>query len=398
MGKLSNTNRNELSKNTRSSMVLKLSNRLVLIIFFSLFEVKDLTAGESSKTQDLKELDSKILNLKSGISRIGNKRSQLLNLLEESEKKINNLNKDINEIDNKVSYTKLNIAKIRQDHIQISQKQVRLLERVKKTFRHIWLMGRRSQLQILLSNEDPIKLSRKLNFYRSLVSSEINTIESFKMGLTKSREKEKELEEAHSLLRFNRKKLDARKKTLAKLSKSRMEVVTALTKDMSNRQDQIRSLKADRARLEALLNQFKKSKVMQDQNSFSSAKGKMPWPTNGKLKNYYGMPRNDGKMSWQGITLYTEKGEKVHAIHYGQIVYSDWFRGLGLLVIIDHGEGYMSLYAHNNSVLKNLGEWVTPKMPIATVGNSGGLEKPSLYFEIRQDGIPTDPALWCTNE
>ena len=396
--KLSHTSRNELNENRRSSRVLKSFSRLGLIIFFSFFGVKDLTAEEYSKDQNLKELDSKILKLKSGISRIGNKRSQLLNLLEQSEKKISNLNKDINEIDNKISYTKLKIAQIRKDHIHISQKQIRLHERVKKTFRHIWLMGRRSQLQILLSNEDPIKLARKLNFYRSLVSSEINSIESFKKGLTKSKEKEEELEEAHSLLRLNRKKLDARKKTLAKLSKSRMEVVSALTKDMSNRQDQIRSLKADRARLEALLNQFKESKVMQDQNSFSSAKGKMPWPAKGKLQNYYGMPRNDGKMSWQGITMSTNKGETVHAVHYGQIVYSDWFRGLGLLVIIDHGEGYMSLYAHNNSILKNLGERVTPEMPIATAGDSGGLEKSSLYFEIRQDGIPIDPALWCADQ
>ena len=398
MEKLSHISRNKLSKNRRGLIVLKLSTRLVLIIFFSLFEIKDLTAGESSKAQDLKELDSKILKLKSGISRIGNKRSQLLDLLEESEKKINNLNTDIDEIDNKISYTKLNIAKIRKDHSQISLKQVRLLERVKKTFRHIWLTGRRSQLQILLSNEDPTKLSRKLNFYRSLVSSEINTIESFKNGLSKLREKEEGLEEAHSLLRLNRKKLDARKKTLAKLSKSRMELVSELAKDVSIRQDQIKSLKADRARLEALLSQFKESKIIQNQNSFLSAKGKMPWPTNGKLKNYYGMPRNDGKMSWQGITIYAEKGENVNAIHYGRIVYSDWFRGLGLLVIIDHGEGYMSLYAHNNSILKNLGEWVTPQMPIATAGDSGGLEKPSLYFEIRQDGIPTDPDLWCADQ
>ena len=396
--KLSHTSRNELNENRRSSRVLKSFSRLGLIIFFSFFGVKDLTAEEYSKDQNLKELDSKIIKLKSGISRIGNKRSQLLNLLEQSEKKISNLNKDINEIDNKISYTKLKIAQIRKDHIHISQKQIRLHERVKKTFKHIWLMGRRSQLQILLSNEDPIKLARKLNFYRSLVSSEINSIESFKKGLTKSKEKEEELEEAHSLLRLNRKKLDARKKTLAKLSKSRMEVVSALTKDMSNRQDQIRSLKADRARLEALLNQFKESKVMQDQNSFSSAKGKMPWPAKGKLQNYYGMPRNDGKMSWQGITMSANKGETVHAVHYGQIVYSDWFRGLGLLVIIDHGEGYMSLYAHNDSILKNLGERVTPEMPIATAGDSGGLEKSSLYFEIRQDGIPIDPALWCADQ
>ena len=121
----------------------------------------------------------------------------------------------------------------------------------------------------------------------------------------------------------------------------------------------------------------------------------MPWPANGKLKNYYGMPRNDGKMSWQGITLYAEKGEKGSRYTLRSDSLLRLVRGLGLLVIIDHGEGYMSLYAHNDSILKNLGEWVTPKMPIATSGDSGGLEKPSIYFEIRQDGIPIDPSLWC---
>ncbi len=347
--------------------------------------------------EDIKELDSKIQKLTDGISQMGDERIQLSYLLEESEKKIYNLNKNIIEIDNKISQTKLKISQIRQNQIRISLQQDKLQERVTKIFRHIWLIGGRSQLQILLSNEDPAKLSRELYFYRAVVASEINSIEEFKKGVNKLKANGEALGEAYLLLQSQRKKLDSQKIQLAKLSKSRMAAVSALSNDISDRQDQIESLKNDRARLEALLDQFEESTVIQDEISFVSAKGVMPWPTKGKLKDFYGAPRNDGKMSWQGVTIHAEKGEEIRAIHHGRVVYSDWFRGLGLLIIIDHGEGYMSLYGHNNSISKNLGDWVTPEMPIATAGNSGGLEKALLYFEIRYKGKPTDPALWCTN-
>ena len=387
----------DLNEKNSRSILLKSLHRLILITFFLLFALKIFGATETSTNKDIKILDSKILELKSGISRIANKRSLLLNLLEDSEKNINNLNKDISYINSKISQIKTNIKEIREDQIQILRQHERLLERVTQTFRHVWQVGRRSELQVLLSNEDPAKLSRNLKFYRLIVSSEIDTIENYKKGLTKLAASKKKLEDSQVLLSKQRKKLGEKKKMLARLSKSRTELVKILAANISNRRDQIKSLQNDRARLEALLDQFNDSKVIKNENFFLHAKGKMSWPTKGELKNYYGMPRNDGKMFWQGVTIHTEEDEKVHAIHYGRIVYSDWFRGLGLLVIIDHGDGYMSLYAHNNSVSKNLGEWVTPRMPIATAGNSGGLEKSSLYFEIRHNGKPTDPTLWCTN-
>jgi septal ring factor EnvC (AmiA/AmiB activator) len=100
-------------------------------------------------------------------------------------------------------------------------------------------------------------------------------------------------------------------------------------------------------------------------------------------------------MRWQGITIPAEEGTTVKAIHHGRVVYADWLRGSGLLLIIDHGEGYMSLYAHNESLLREVGEWVSVGAPISTVGNSGGEEKSALYFEVRHAGKPVNPSKWC---
>jgi septal ring factor EnvC (AmiA/AmiB activator) len=100
-------------------------------------------------------------------------------------------------------------------------------------------------------------------------------------------------------------------------------------------------------------------------------------------------------MRWQGVTIPAREGTSVKAIHHGRVVYADWLRGSGLLVIIDHGDGYMSLYAHNQSLLREVGEWVSAGTPISTVGNSGGQEQSALYFEIRHQGKPTNPSQWC---
>ena len=100
-------------------------------------------------------------------------------------------------------------------------------------------------------------------------------------------------------------------------------------------------------------------------------------------------------MRWQGVNIPAKEGTTVRSIHHGRVVYADWLRGSGLLLIIDHGDGYMSLYAHNQSLLRDVGEWVSAGTPVATVGDSGGQAKAALYFEIRYQGKPTDPARWC---
>jgi septal ring factor EnvC (AmiA/AmiB activator) len=158
-------------------------------------------------------------------------------------------------------------------------------------------------------------------------------------------------------------------------------------------------MEQNRKELEKLVAAIEKAvanlEVPDDYQPFKAARGTMPWPIGGKRANSFGRPRNEGKMRWQGVTIPASEGDSVKAIHHGRVVYADWLRGSGLLMIIDHGEGYMSLYAHNQSLLREVGEWVSAGTPISTVGNSGGQEQSALYFEIRHQGKPTNPTKWC---
>lgn len=129
---------------------------------------------------------------------------------------------------------------------------------------------------------------------------------------------------------------------------------------------------------------------------FAEARGKLPWPVDGRLLARFGETRgDDARTKWDGVMISAPAGSQVHAVHGGRVVFADWLRGAGLLVILDHGNGFLSLYGHNQSLLKDAGDIVKAGEAISTVGNSGGQDTPALYFAIRQQGRPSDPAQWC---
>ena len=135
--------------------------------------------------------------------------------------------------------------------------------------------------------------------------------------------------------------------------------------------------------------------MYEDMPPFGSLKGQLKWPVAGRLLERFGSQKKGGNLKWQGVLIDAESGTRVNAVGAGKVVFADWFRNLGLLIIIDHGDGYMSLYGHNQNLLKNTGDWVMPGETIATVGDSGGQTDTALYFEIRQGAEPLNPSLWC---
>ena len=128
---------------------------------------------------------------------------------------------------------------------------------------------------------------------------------------------------------------------------------------------------------------------------FSALKGRLLWPVGGKLLNYYGQPRAGGHLHWEGDLIAAPSGTAVRAISQGRVVYADWMPHFGLLVIIDHGEGYLSIYAHNQNVTRQVGDYVKAGETIASLGDSGGQDGPALYFELRHGNTTLDPRRWC---
>ena len=242
-------------------------------------------------------------------------------------------------------------------------------------------------------------MARVLAYYRYFFQARNELVARYRETLRQLQELEQRIAGTLDQLAGQQATLEEQQAQLVTAQASREQAVAQLSDSIHSKAEQLRQMEQDRKELESLIAAIERAvadlDVPDDYQPFESARGKMPWPLAGKRANNYGRPRNDGKMRWQGVVIPAKEGTSVTAIHHGRVVYADWLRGSGLLLIIDHGDGYMSLYAHNQSLLREVGEWVKAGTSISTVGNSGGQEESALYFEIRHQGKPTNPGLWC---
>ena len=179
----------------------------------------------------------------------------------------------------------------------------------------------------------------------------------------------------------------------------RGRALVSLETESKNRARELARLKDQQGGLEKLVRELRRALERIDKfptdskDAFAKLRGKLAWPVAGKLLASFGQTRAGG-VKWDGVLVSGSQGAAVRAVYHGRVVYADWLSGLGLLTIIDHGDGYLSLYGHNERLYKEVGERVTAGDTIATVGDSGGRSTPALYFEIRKAGRPVDPRPW----
>ncbi|WP_218276128.1 murein hydrolase activator EnvC [Pseudomonas sp. SDI] len=312
--------------------------------------------------------------------------------------------------------------------------------------------GREEYLKLLLNQQNPEKFARTLTYYDYLSQARLAQLRQFNDTLRQLANVEQDIANQQSELLAQQNDLDTQRQALEKIRAERQEVLAKLSSDLKARdqklaareQDQAdltRVLKtieetlarqareAEEARQKALLAAQEAEKQRQREalaarnsaseedapkkpkalpgalvssdgatygGAFSAARGKLPWPVNGRLLARFGETRgDDARAKWDGVMISASAGSQVHAVHGGRVVFADWLRGAGLLVILDHGNGYLSLYGHNQTLLKSAGDIVKPGEAISTVGNSGGQDTSALYFAIRQQGRPSDPSQWC---
>ena len=262
-----------------------------------------------------------------------------------------------------------------------------------------WQMGQQGQVKVLLNQEDPHTVARAMAYYQYFFRARNDLVGQYRETLEDLRVLEERIAGTLDQLAAQQAELEQQQAQLVTAQAAREATVASLSTSIESKAEKLKQLEQDRKELEKLLEAIARAvadlEVPEHYQPFKAARGKMPWPLAAKRVNNFGRPRNEGKMRWQGVTIPAREGSKVNAIHHGRVVYADWLRGSGLLLIIDHGDGYMSLYAHNQSLLREVGEWVKAGTPISTVGNSGGQEQAALYFEIRHQGKPVNPASWC---
>ena len=260
--------------------------------------------------------------------------------------------------------------------------------------------GNQERLKLLLNQHDPATLGRMLTYYRYMSEyrgDNIETVNGFIAELADLRAQAAEEENRLAALARSR---SAELQKLDAAQTERQALLASLKNKMAEEGSQIERLAAeeeDLARLIAELTSILSDYPITSEEPFTNHKGRLTWPIAGALIHDYGQPRAGG-VKWNGVVLAAPRGREVRAIYHGRVVFADWLAGMGLLVIVDHGEGYLTLYGYNETTLKSAGDWVAPGDVIATVGDSGGQAQTGLYFEVRQGARPQNPRAWVSRQ
>ena len=262
--------------------------------------------------------------------------------------------------------------------------------------RAAYLIGREEPLKLLLNQKDPERAGRMFVYYSYFGRARAEQIHDIENDVQAIATLDEQVQAEDSKLAELEKQQRADLLQLEQAREKRSGVLASLTAESNSHAQSLERLKSQQGGLEKLLRELRRAieKFPIDNNdAFAHLRGKLAWPVGGKLVARFGEPRAGG-VKWDGVLVATERGAPVRAVYGGRVIYADWLPGLGLLTIVDHGEGYMSLYGHNERLYKAAGERVSAGDTLGSAGDSGGSNRPELYFEIRKGGKAVDPRPW----
>ena len=263
-----------------------------------------------------------------------------------------------------------------------------------------YMIGHQEYIKIILNLEDTSSIGRTMTYYNYFNQARLDRIEQSRNTLASLEAVEKKINQQTAILKKTKQQQTAKRIELKTVTESRAIVVAQLHKQLRSKEQDLSILLEDERRLQKLINDLDEvmPAILTDPGNrtpFAKLKGKLNWPTTGKLKDIYGKKRKTGRVRWNGVMIMARAGQDVKAVSHGRVAFAEFLRGYGLLLILDHGDGYMSLYGHNQTIYKEIGEWVETGETIASIGTSGGQKHSGLYFEIRYNGKPSNPVRWC---
>jgi len=268
-----------------------------------------------------------------------------------------------------------------------------------RQLRAAYILSRQDYAKLLLNQEDPAALGRVVTYYQYFSRARTQQIARLDALLRRLQDLQQATQAEADHIRALRLEEQTRQDELAERRRTREALLAKLSEEIETKDETLGRMKTDERALEQVLKTLRQLLAeipkQEHREPFGRLRGKLHWPVDGKLLNDFGAPRDGGKLKSQGVLLGAQEGAPVRAVYYGRVAFADWLRGFGLLLIIDHGDGYMSLYGHNESLRSRTGDWVETGEVVASVGSSGGRPRPGLYFEIRYKGAPTDPTRWC---
>jgi septal ring factor EnvC (AmiA/AmiB activator) len=357
-------------------------------------------ARVEQKQAELKVLKQRIKALQERLKNSQAKLDREDKVLREVDMRINDINQSLRDLEKQKADVIADMDALRESRSRTFSELEREQQVLAEQMRSAYISGNEEYVKLLLNLQDPAVMSRVLSYYRYIARDRVETIAQINAYLEEMARYEAGYVQRSRELEAVIGQQKERWQSLDLAYREQMAAVQRLRSQVSEDNDEIKRLNADEKALLALIQELSSvlEELLEDErgkDSFRDHRGSLTLPVKARVSESFGSRRRIGDLRWQGIMLSGKAGSPVSAVYHGRVVYADWMRGFGLLLIIDHGDGYMSLYGHNESVLVEEGDWVESGQPVATMGMSGGGSRPGLYFEIRYKGKPQDPMRWC---
>ncbi|WP_252738898.1 peptidoglycan DD-metalloendopeptidase family protein [Colwellia sp. D2M02] len=355
----------------------------------------DYQESQQKNKAKLSDIQQAIAKQESNIYDTNKKRSALELQLKNDDLAIASTAKKINDIETQLSTTQKKITELAKEKKQLTQDKIHQESLLAQQLRSAYTTGQHDYLKLLLNQEQSEKIQRTISYYQYFNKARITEIEQFESTIIELQKVTHQHQEKIEQLQVLKDKQLTQSKQLKERKSQRSDTLSKLSKSLLSSQQQLAKLKMEESNLNLALQKLAKQiQAEADLVGLSKLKNKLSWPVKGRMLHRFGSNKQ-GYLKWKGVLLSAPVGRQVQTIHSGTILFSDWLKGYGLLTVIDHGDGYMSLYAHNQALLKSVGDRVETGEPIALVGQSGGQDQTGLYFEIRHRGEAVNPKLWC---
>lgn len=375
-----------------------------------------ITHAHAAPKPELQELRGRIDSLKKSLDSTEDAKADAADELKASEQAISGISSTLRDLVRQQQAAQSTLNTLEQEKTSVDKRISAEQIMLGRLFYQQYRTGQQDQFKILLNQENPSQAARQLRYYTYLARARSELLEHLRDNLTKLDKLTQATETKQAELSKIRIEQDKQRQKLLEQQQTKKKLVTQLSKQIGQQRSELSRLERNEKQLTQLIERLarqqreapKKSQppptsarnsVVPDASfagtSFNQLKGKLQLPVRGELTGRFGTPRQDSGSPWRGLFIRTAAAQEVHAIASGRVVFADWLRGFGNLLIVDHGSGYMSLYGNNESIFKRAGEAVRAGDVIASTGNSGGNPETGLYFEIRYQSKPFDPLDWC---
>lgn len=376
-------------------------------IFLSLTLLMIAAYAFAANTQEeqarLKALETEIKTLQSSLSTSATKQAELEKALKKIDLDISKTSQVLQGLNAETIKSQKALAVLQKQQADEQHALDQQQNHLKMQVRAAYLSGHNPLLKVMLMQDNPYTFSRLLGYYAYFNKARKDEITQLQASLQSIEAREQLINETLAKQKNIQAEHYARFESSRKEQALREQVLDALNKDIAQKGNKIAKLQSDASSLNNIIRKLQTKQESLDPPAPSkglatTALGNLPWPVHGVLTHRFGSQRSGNKVLWSGIFIKAAEGSPVKAVRSGKVVFADWLRGYGLLLIVDHGNNTLSLYAYNETILKNVGDWVLAQETIASVGKSGGMADPGLYFEIRQAGNPIDPLKWIQKQ